>query len=301
VAPPIGCQLVPPSVDSCHWTVGEPEAVDSKLTEWPSSAAALEGCLVTFGAATSGFATFRPAPAGIAVAREANAAQSASEADRSKAASAIRARALPTEVAHGDTVIPAIFLSSRPSRDPRSLSVSTHDTGRRGVVEESDDETSQGPGRVGSAQLFEGPRLLLVSDADDELFGAEHVRVYRETGGERGYEWRGTTILLLSTTGRRSRQERTTPLIHRTDGERWIVVASKGGAPEHPGWFENLQADPKVTIQVRAETIPVIASVAEGAEHERLWDLMCEVWPAYADYQRKTERAIPVVILSPRD
>ena len=144
-------------------------------------------------------------------------------------------------------------------------------------------------------------RLLLVSDPDDELFGAEHVRVYRETGGERGYEWRGTTILLLSTIGRRSGQERTTPLIHRTDGGRWIIVASKGGAPEHPGWFENLQADPRATIQVRAETIPVTASVAEGAEHERLWDLMCEVWPAYADYQRKTERAIPVVILSRRD
>jgi deazaflavin-dependent oxidoreductase (nitroreductase family) len=140
-----------------------------------------------------------------------------------------------------------------------------------------------------------------VSDADDELFGAEHVRVYRETGGERGYEWRGTTILLLSTIGRRSGQERTTPLIHRTDGERWIIVASKGGAPEHPGWFENLQADPGATIQVRAETIPVTASVAEGVEHERLWDLMCEVWPAYADYQRKTERAIPVVILARRD
>jgi deazaflavin-dependent oxidoreductase (nitroreductase family) len=135
---------------------------------------------------------------------------------------------------------------------------------------------------------------------DDDLFGAEHVRVYRETGGERGYHWRGTTILLLSTRGRRSGELRTTPLIHRTDGERWVVVASKGGAPQHPSWFENLQADPDATIEVRGEEIPVRASVAEGEERARLWSLMCEVWPAYDDYQAKTTREIPVVVLSRR-
>jgi len=88
---------------------------------------------------------------------------------------------------------------------------------------------------------------------DDDLFGAEHVRVYRETGGERGYHWRGATILLLTTTGRRSGEERTTPLIHRTDGERWVVVASKGGYDEHPGWFLNLSDDPQIEIQVKAD------------------------------------------------
>ena len=87
---------------------------------------------------------------------------------------------------------------------------------------------------------------------DDDLFGAEHVRVYRETRGERGYHWRGTTILLLSTTGRSSGQERTTPLIHRTDGDRWVIVASKGGAPEHPGWFQNLQAHPEAKPEATA-------------------------------------------------
>ena len=132
---------------------------------------------------------------------------------------------------------------------------------------------------------------------DDQLFGAEHVRVYRETGGERGYHWRGTTILLLTTIGRSSGQERTTPLIHRTDGDRWVIVASKGGAPEHPAWFTNLEAQPQATIEVRGETIPVRARVADGEERDRLWSLMTEVWPAYDEYQERTDRTIPVVVL----
>lgn len=136
--------------------------------------------------------------------------------------------------------------------------------------------------------------------ADDDLFGDEHVRVYRETGGERGYRWRGTTILLLTTLGRRSGAQRTTPLIHRTDGDRWVVVASKGGAPDNPGWFENLKADPRASIQVRGEQIPVEATVAEGEERARLWSMMTEVWPAYDEYQQRTERRIPVVVLTRR-
>jgi deazaflavin-dependent oxidoreductase (nitroreductase family) len=136
--------------------------------------------------------------------------------------------------------------------------------------------------------------------SDDELFGAEHVRAYRETDGERGYEWRGTTILLLSTVGRKSGEQRTTPLIHRTDGEHWIVVASKGGAPEHPSWYENLLANPDATIQVRGERIDVRASTAAGEERARLWALMAEVWPAYDEYQAKTDREIPVVVFARR-
>ncbi|HEX4466883.1 MAG TPA: nitroreductase family deazaflavin-dependent oxidoreductase [Solirubrobacteraceae bacterium] len=140
-----------------------------------------------------------------------------------------------------------------------------------------------------------------MSDEDDQLFGAEHVRVYRETGGERGYRWRGTTILLLTTTGRKSGDEHTTPLIHRTDGEdRWVIVASKGGAPEHPGWYQNLLAEADATIQVRDEVIPVHADTAEGEERERLWKSMTEDWPAYEDYKTKTDREIPVVVLTRR-
>src|SRR5271154_4736228 len=137
-----------------------------------------------------------------------------------------------------------------------------------------------------------------MAEADDDLFGAEHVRVYRETNGERGYHWRGTTILLLTTTGRTSGEPRTTPLIHRTDGDRWIVVASKGGAPEHPGWYENLLADPAAMIQVKAEQIPVRATTAAGEERGRLWALMIEVWPDYDEYKHKTDREIPVVVFA---
>ncbi len=139
-----------------------------------------------------------------------------------------------------------------------------------------------------------------MAESDDDLFGAEHVRVYCETGGERGYRWRGATVLLLTTVGRSSGEPRTTPLIHRTDGERWIVVASKGGAPANPSWYENLLANPEATIEVRDQTVPVRASTAAGEERARLWSLMAEAWPAYDDYQARTEREIPVVVLTRR-
>jgi deazaflavin-dependent oxidoreductase (nitroreductase family) len=143
-------------------------------------------------------------------------------------------------------------------------------------------------------------RSPIVSTSDDDLFGPEHVRVYRETAGERGYHWRGTTILLLNTTGRVSGEPRTMPLIHRTDGDRYVVVASKGGSKANPLWYENLRANPDVTIEVKGEEIPVHAEDATGEERERLWSLMTDVWPAYDEYQARTDREIPVVILAPR-
>jgi deazaflavin-dependent oxidoreductase (nitroreductase family) len=136
--------------------------------------------------------------------------------------------------------------------------------------------------------------------ADDDLFGQAHVSAYRETDGERGYHWRGTTILLLTTNGRSSGEERTTPLIHRIDGDRWVVVASKGGAPDHPSWYKNLEAHPEATIQVKGDEIPVRAATAHGEERVRLWGLMTEVWPAYDQYQKKTAREIPVVVFTRR-
>ena len=139
-----------------------------------------------------------------------------------------------------------------------------------------------------------------MTEADDNLFGQEHVRVYRETDGERGYHWRGANILLLTSEGRKSGEPRTTPLIHRTDGERWIVVASKGGTPENPGWYENLEANPDASIQVKGEVIPVRASTAQGEERSRLWSLMTEVWPAYDEYQARTSQEIPVVVFERR-
>ena len=138
----------------------------------------------------------------------------------------------------------------------------------------------------------------MASEEDEQLFGDEHVRVYRATDGERGYIWkRGTEILLLTTTGRKSGEPRTTPLIHRVDDGRWIIVASKGGTPDHPDWFKNLSENPEIEIQVKADRIPVKATVAEGAERERLWQLMTEVWPDYDAYQGNTDREIPVVVL----
>ena len=137
-------------------------------------------------------------------------------------------------------------------------------------------------------------------NSDDELFGPAHVRAYQESGGERGYNWRGTEILLLTTTGRRSSEQRTTPLIHRADGSGWVVVASKGGTPENPDWYENLLAEPNATIQVEAEIIPAHARTADGEERSRLWARMTEVWPAYDDYQTKTERQIPIVVFEHR-
>ena len=134
----------------------------------------------------------------------------------------------------------------------------------------------------------------------DELFGQEHVQRYRETGGEVGHDWRGAPTLLLTTKGRRSGEERTTPLIYQPWDGAYLLVASKGGAPEHPAWYLNLQADRNATVQVRADEIPVRAYDAEGEERERLWKRMTEVWPAYDDYQRRTDRQIPIVVLEPR-
>jgi deazaflavin-dependent oxidoreductase (nitroreductase family) len=141
-----------------------------------------------------------------------------------------------------------------------------------------------------------------MSTDDDQLFGDEHVRVYRETGGQRGYHWRGTEILVLTTKGRKSGEPRAMALIQRADGDgRWVVVASKGGAPQHPAWFLNLEANPDdVTVQVRDDEFPATATVAQGEERERLWKQMTEVWPSYDDYQAKTDRQIPIVVLERR-
>jgi deazaflavin-dependent oxidoreductase (nitroreductase family) len=137
---------------------------------------------------------------------------------------------------------------------------------------------------------------------DQDLFGQPHVRAYRETNGERGYHWRGTTILLLTTKGRVSGEDRTTPLIFREDGggEGWVVVASKGGSPDHPDWYKNLDANPEAVVQVKGDRIPVRAESASGDERARLWRRMTEVWPDYDRYQEKTDREIPVVVFRRR-
>jgi deazaflavin-dependent oxidoreductase (nitroreductase family) len=130
------------------------------------------------------------------------------------------------------------------------------------------------------------------------LYGQEHVRRYRETAGDVGHVWKeGSTVLLLTTTGRKTGEKHTTPLIYARDGDNYVIVASKGGAPAHPGWYRNLAKDPEVEVQVLGEVFPARARTAEGEERERLWRKANEVWPHYEEYQRKTDREIPVVVL----
>jgi len=130
------------------------------------------------------------------------------------------------------------------------------------------------------------------------LFGDEHVLRYRETDGEEGHVWReGSTILLLTTNGRKTGLDRTVPLIYTWDGENPVIVASKGGALDHPGWFKNLMKTPEADVQILDRHLPIRAREAEGEERVRLWRQMNGVWPHYEEYQAKTERRIPVVVL----
>ena len=130
------------------------------------------------------------------------------------------------------------------------------------------------------------------------LFGDEHVRRYQETDGEVGHVWKeGSTILVLTTTGRKTGEPRTVPLIYGLEGDNPVIVASKGGAPEHPGWYRNLAKTPEVEVQILGDTFAARARVAEGEERERLWRVMNGIWRYYDDYQTRTDREIPVVVL----
>jgi len=129
------------------------------------------------------------------------------------------------------------------------------------------------------------------------LFGPEHVKRYEETDGEEGHDWQGTTVLILTTTGRKSGEPRPTPLIYGTAGDDYLIVASKGGADEPPAWYLNLQENPEVTLQIKADKFPARARTATADEKPALWAEMVQRWPAYDDYQAKTDRDIPVVVL----
>lgn len=126
---------------------------------------------------------------------------------------------------------------------------------------------------------------------------AEHMKNYLATNGAEGHIWNGVPTLLLTTKGRKSGATRILPLIYGRDGDRYLIVASRGGAPDHPGWYKNLVAQPRVQLQVAADVFPARASTAKGAERTRLWKIMTKVWPAYDEYQAKTTREIPVVVL----
>ena len=129
------------------------------------------------------------------------------------------------------------------------------------------------------------------------LFGQEHVDRYLETDGEEGHAWQGTTALILTTKGRRSGEERSTPLIYQEHDGNYLVVASKGGADEPPAWYRNLEEDPSVTVQVKGDRFAARARTAGAEEKPDMWRTMTAAWPAYDEYQEKTEREIPVVVL----
>lgn len=135
----------------------------------------------------------------------------------------------------------------------------------------------------------------------------EHVALYLQDG-EAGHYWDASqgggegmlTTLLLTTTGRKSGNTLVLPLIYRPTGDGgYCIIASKGGAPAHPAWFLNLQADPNVHVQVANDKFNAVARVAEGEERENLWQIMVDYYPPYTDYQAATERKIPVVVLDP--
>ena len=133
----------------------------------------------------------------------------------------------------------------------------------------------------------------------------DHLRRYVESDGKDGHMWDSTPVggpgpiptLLLTTTGRRSGKPIVMPLIYGEADGNYVVVASKGGAPQHPGWYLNLAAQPQVEVQVLAKRFRAKARTSTGTERARLWEKMATIYPPYNDYQKKTEREIPVVVL----
>ena len=136
-------------------------------------------------------------------------------------------------------------------------------------------------------------------------FVTEHLQRYLDSNGEDGHEWSSAGMgdhgdcpaLLLTTIGRRSGQPIITPLIYGEAGGAYVVIASKGGAPTHPHWYLNLDANPEVDVQIRTERFKARARTAAGAERAELWDLMLTIYPTYTELQGRTAREIPVVVL----
>jgi deazaflavin-dependent oxidoreductase (nitroreductase family) len=129
------------------------------------------------------------------------------------------------------------------------------------------------------------------------LFGQEHVDRYEATDGEEGHDWRGAVTLILETKGRRTGETHKTPLIYQEHDGNYLVVASKGGADKPPAWYLNLDANPDVGVQVRGDRFKARARTATPDEKPEMWKKMTAAWPDYDDYQKRTDREIPVVVL----
>lgn len=126
------------------------------------------------------------------------------------------------------------------------------------------------------------------------------IEEFRANGGKVGGYWNGKPLLLLTTTGGKSGKRHTTPTMYLRDGDRLLVFASKGGAPTHPDWYHNLRTHPQVTVEVGDETYEATATVLTGEERDRLYARQGELYPQFADYQKKTSRKIPVIALERR-
>ncbi|HET9103684.1 MAG TPA: nitroreductase family deazaflavin-dependent oxidoreductase [Solirubrobacteraceae bacterium] len=132
-------------------------------------------------------------------------------------------------------------------------------------------------------------------------FNTQVIEEFRSNDGQVGGAFENASLLLLHHTGARSGQERVTPLVYLNDGDRYVVFASKAGAPTHPAWYHNLLAHPETTIEVGHDTIAVNAHEATGAERDRLYEAQVERSPQFGDYQEKAgDRVIPVIVLEPR-
>ena len=129
------------------------------------------------------------------------------------------------------------------------------------------------------------------------LFGQEHVDRYLATDGAEGHDWQGTQTLLLTTTGRKSGEPRVAPLIYAPAGDAYAIVASKGGADAPPAWYVNLTANPEVEVQVKGDRFKARARTASPEEKAELWPTLVAEWPSYDEYQAKTDREIPIVLL----
>jgi len=132
---------------------------------------------------------------------------------------------------------------------------------------------------------------------DLSLYGDEHVRRYEETDGAEGYVWNGAPCAILTTTGRKSGEPRKSALIFGQDGDDYLLIGSQGGAPTHPKWFLNLRDNPDVVLQVKGDKFAGRARIATPEEKARLWKIMTKDWPSYDDYQTRTERDIPLVVI----
>jgi deazaflavin-dependent oxidoreductase (nitroreductase family) len=151
-------------------------------------------------------------------------------------------------------------------------------------------------------------RIIMAEPSESRELPAwikDHLSRYIATNGEDGYLWDASLgggkglvpTLLLTTVGRKSGRVLTLPLIFGQSGNDYVVVASKGGAPSHPAWYLNLEANPEVQVQVKADKFKARAHTADAAERAKLWPLMVGIYGPYADYQKKTDRQIPVVVL----